>query len=394
MRDHICVVGLQWGDEGKGKIVDTLSGQVDVVVRFQGGGNAGHTVWVDGKKYVTHHIPIGVLHDDVTAVLGNGMVIDPKRYMEEYETLTEDQKSRVRISDRAHLILSRHVKADIEHETSAGKVVFGSTRRGIGPAYQDKYARFGVRVGDLHRPGFFDTVDESDRESLKVFYEANADKITDTVSLLHRLDKGGASIMFEGAQGVLLDIDLGQYPYVTSSHCTMLGVGAGTGFSPRRIKSVIGVVKAYPTRIGTGPFPTFADPVDDEALRQAGSEFGATTGRPRKCGWLDIPALRYAIQVSDVDEIALTKTDILSGRKELPVCIAYELDGRKLGQYPSDTETISRVKPIYEMWSGWEHATMEEMEPFILDLEAMLECPVTMIGCGPDRKDVILRQAW
>jgi len=319
------------------------------------------------------------------------MVIDPSKFMEEFNTLTDDQKSRVKISDRAHLILSRHVEADVQHETSAGKVVFGSTRRGIGPAYEDKYARFGVRVGDLHRKGFIDTVDERDRESLKRFYEVNVNNILDTVALLQKYDRAGASIMFEGAQGVLLDIDFGEYPYVTSSHCTFLGVGPGTGFSPRAIDRVIGVVKAYPTRIGTGPFPTYADPADDEALRQAGNEFGATTGRPRKCGWLDIPALRYAIQISDIDEIALTKTDILSGRKELPVCMAYELDGKKIDYFPSDTEMISRVKPIYEMWPGWEHATMEEMEPFILDLEEVLQCPVSMIGCGPDRKDVIIR---
>lgn len=387
MQEHICLVGMQWGDEGKGKIVDVLSEKADAVARFQGGGNAGHTVWVDNEKYVTHHIPIGVLHDDKIAILGNGMVIDPNRFLEEYYDLTPDQQSRVRVSNRAHLILNKHINSDVHYEETAGKVkMFGSTKRGIGPAYKDKYARFGVRVGDTLRPNFV-VEDSVDAENIRRFLEAVGDKICDTTRLLYDLDNQGASLLFEGAQGVLLDIEFGEYPYVTSSHCTFLGMGPGTGFSPRRVDKVIGVAKAYPTRIGTGPFPSHADPEDDKWLRERGNEFGATTGRPRKCGWLDIPALKFAAEISDIDEIALTKIDVLNGRKTIPVCVAYQLDGRVLDQFPTDTEDLFRVKPVYEQWPGWNDVS--EIRQFVNKLEDAVEREVGFIGNGPDRKDIV-----
>jgi adenylosuccinate synthase len=388
--NHICVIGLQWGDEGKGKVVDVLSHDVNAVVRFQGGGNAGHTVYVDGQKFVLHHIPTGVLHNDVLAILGNGMVIEPKEFLQEYNTLTDDQKSRVRISDRAHLVLQRHLTRDAERENGGKVTKIGTTLRGIGPTYEDKYARFGTRVGDLHREKFWDVLEPTDRNKLQPFYEAIKDKIVDTVSLIHKLDKCGHKILFEGAQGVLLDVDFGQYPFVTSSSCTSLGVGVGSGFSPRKIRRIIGVAKVYPTRVGTGPFPSKASPEDDEWLRQTGKEFGATTGRPRKCGWLDIPALKYAIQVGDVDEIALTKLDILSGRKEIPVCTAYKYKGDLLNDYPSDTQILNEVEPVFEMWPGWQDARRaEDWQPFVERLEGEVDRQVVLVGCGPDRSDIL-----
>ena len=393
MNEHICVVGMQWGDEGKGKIVDTLSKDVDAVARWQGGGNAGHTVYVEGTKFVLHHIPTGILHDNVFGVIGNGMVIEPIQFMQEFNLLTPDQQSRVYISDRAHLTLEKHRNRDVERETAAGGIVIGTTRRGIGPTYEDKYARFGLRTGQLHDLETWNALSPNDRVMLEEFYDATKDLICDTTYFLHQLDKDGMTILFEGAQGVLLDVDFGQYPFVTSSHCTALGAGIGTGFSPRKIGKVIGVVKAYPTRVGTGPFPSMGTPEEDESLRQKGKEFGATTGRPRKCGWLDIPALRFAIKIGDVDEIALTKTDILNGMKEVPVCIAYELPGMEscdgVDFYPTDTKELEQAEPVWDYWPGW--TGYDDMDKFLNRLETELERPVSMVGIGPNRSDIVIR---
>lgn len=396
MGRHICLVGLQWGDEGKGKIVDSLSSQIDAVVRFQGGGNAGHTIWVDSDKFVVHHIPTGVLHDGVLAILGNGMVIDPEGFLEEWSTLDNEQKSRVFISDRAHVTLPEHKRLDISRETGGTSEVIGTTRRGIGPTYEAKFARFGVRVGELLNSEIWETrfaaLPTADRTLLKKFVNAitvPTCRVTDTTSMLWELDDQGKTFLFEGAQGVLLDIDFGQYPFVTSSSCTFLGLGTGTGFSPRKIGRVIGVVKAYPTRIGTGPFPSEGSEAEDEWLREAGHEYGATTGRPRRCGWLDIPALRYAVKVSDVDEIALTKTDILNGYGDIPVCVGYEFNGQVLDFFPSDTKMLDEVRPIYEKWPGW--TGTNDIDAFLSRLETALACPVTMVGHGVDRKDLLVR---
>lgn len=386
MSKHICVVGLQWGDEGKGKITDHLSKNVDAVVRFQGGGNAGHTVYVNGQKYVLHHIPVGILHDNVYfAILGNGMVIEPRAFLEEYKTLTPVQRDKIRISDRAHITLGEHLERDVSRETDRNVTTIGSTRRGIGPTYEDKYARFGLRAGDLRRAETIQKLPLKDREVLIEFYELVGHNIVDTLPLLYDLDRTGCSLLFEGAQGVLLDVDFGQYPYVTSSHCTFLGLGPGTGFSPRKIDRVIGIAKAYPTRVGTGPFPSAAEPEDDEWLRNRGNEYGATTGRPRKCGWLDIPALRYAVRVSDVDEVALTKVDILDDLNVVPVCTGYSFRGVRLCEFPSDTQVLEEVEPIFTQWDN------RSYEDFASRLEVEIGCKVSLIGCGPDRTNIIER---
>lgn len=382
MPEHICLIGLQWGDEGKGKIVDYLSENVHATVRWQGGGNAGHTVYIDGVKHVLHHIPVGVLHDNVLGVLGNGMVIEPKEFIAEYDSLTPDQQSRVRISEGAHIVLPEYLELDNEREDDETQTKIGTTRRGIGPTYEAKYARRGRRVGDLRwRRGSM---------LLEEFYRRVMDKIVNVTDLLYDLDAQGKTILFEGAQGVLLDVDFGQYPYVTSSHCTTLGVGIGTGFSPRKISRVVGVAKAYPTRVGTGPFPSFAGE-EDQALRDAGDEYGATTGRPRFCGWLDIPALRHAIKIGDVDELALTKTDILNGRETIPVCVSYKYDRTDMdGEYLTDTKMLENCEPVYEEWPGWDG--VDGAEPFIQKLEEALGIPVTMVGNGPGREDLIIRE--
>lgn len=385
--NNTCVVGLQWGDEGKGKIVDYLAKDVGAVIRFQGGGNAGHTIWIGRTKYVLHHIPSGVLRDGVLAILGNGMVIDPIEFMEEYNSLTTEQQKRVRISDRAHLVLPKHKERDVERETGAF-VTIGTTRRGIGPAYEDKYARSGVHLGDLHETFFTqNTADLGDEpfDAYLEFYEAVKDKIIDIFPLLRDFDR---PILFEGAQGVLLDVDFGQYPFVTSSHCTPLGVGCGTGFSPRKIDRIIGVAKAYPTRVGTGPFPTAIE--HDEWLREAGSEYGATTGRPRKCGWFDLPALKYAIEVADVDEIALTKLDVLGGQSTINVCVAYQYQGKFLTEFPSSTKVLEKVEPLYRTIPGWNDASnIEEIQPFLSLVQDAVGIPVSYVGYGAGRDELL-----
>lgn len=383
--DHQCLVGLQWGDEGKGKIADRLSLDVDAVVRYQGGANAGHTIFIEGEKHVLHHLPSGVLQPNVLAILANGMVIEPREFMQEYNLLPDYAKANVRVSDRAHLVLPEHLQKDAEREQDKDGTKIGTTLRGIGPTYESKYARFGVRVGDLA-----DREDLLQLEHFKQFFEAVEDKIVDTVVLLEQLHKDDQKILFESAQGVLLDVDFGQYPFVTSSHCTFLGMGPGTGFSPRRIKKVIGVAKCYNTKVGTGPFPSLADPEGDQWLRDRGSEYGATTGRPRACGWLDIPALKYALQISDVDEIAMTKMDILNGLKEVPVCVGYEVDGQLLTDFPSDTETLNRVEPVIEKWPGWNDASdYNQVLPFLQKVMEATKTPVVMIGFGPNRSDIL-----
>lgn len=391
MNENICVVGLQWGDEGKGKIVDHLSKDVHAVVRYQGGGNAGHTVYVDGEKYVLHHIPSGVLRPGIQAILGNGMVIEPKEFLEEYNLLTPEQQSRVLISDRAHLVMPQHLERDVEREEGSFTTI-GTTRRGIGPTYEDKYARCGIRLGDLHEPEFWkgpaSLFGQDNHELYTKFYETVKGQIIDTFPLLRDYDVNELPVLFEGAQGVLLDIDFGQYPYVTSSYCSFLGLGSGSGFSPRAIDRVVGVVKAYPTRIGTGPFPTAIE--DDDWLRKKGDEFGATTGRPRKCGWFDLPALQYAVDVSDVDEIALTKMDIFNGMDQIQVCIAYKYKGKLLTEFPSSTRVLGEVEPMYRSMPGWKDASnLDQLWPFISLVEDTIGVPVTMIGHGVNREDIL-----
>jgi adenylosuccinate synthase len=393
MEKHMAVIGLQWGDEGKGKITDYLSEKVDAVVRYQGGGNAGHTVYIEGKKYVLHHIPTGILHDNVVGILGNGMVIEPKAFLEEYNLLSENQKSRVIISDKAHLTLKRHLDLDVQQETNGQSTIIGTTRRGIGPTYHDKFARRGVRLGDMHWDAFWTNEEISCQRNVMIdFYEAVGERIIDTVPLIHQMHREGKVMLFEGAQGVLLDIDFGQYPFVTSSSCISQGIGPGTGFSSRKVGTVVGVAKAYPTRVGTGPFPSQCNSEDDEALRRKGNEYGSTTGRPRKCGWLDIPALRYAVEVGDVDIIALTKVDILFGRKTIPVCVDYKYEGETLDYFPSDTRILGKVKPIWEEWPGGDNLC--EFERFIQLVQERVGCCVAFVGNGPNRSDLVDRRVF
>ncbi len=390
--ENICVVGLQWGDEGKGKVVDHLSKDVRAVVRFQGGGNAGHTIYINGGKHVLHHIPSGVLRMGILAILGNGMVIEPKGFLEEFNLLTLEQKSRVLISDRAHLVLPQHLDRDKDREEGTF-VTIGTTRRGIGPTYEDKYARSGVRLGDLHedefwKEGWINLFSQADYDLYTEFYNTIKGRIVDTFPLLRDFDQNDVPVLFEGAQGVLLDVDFGQYPYVTSSHCSFLGLGPGSGYSPRAIDRVVGVAKAYPTRVGAGPFPTAIE--DDDWLREKGNEFGATTGRPRKCGWLDLPALQYAVEVSDVDEIALTKLDIFKCMDKVQVCIAYKHKGKILAEFPSSTKVLSEVEPMYRSMPGWKDASnLDELWPLISLIEDTVGIPVTMIGYGVNREDML-----
>ncbi|MFN0058191.1 MAG: adenylosuccinate synthase [Planctomycetota bacterium] len=400
---HLCVVGLQWGDEGKGKIVDVLSAGVDAVVRYQGGANAGHTIYIGDRKHVLHHLPSGILRERNLAVLGNGMVIDPTRLLEEIRLLKPEACQRLFISDRAHVVLPSHTLRDRrrEQEATAGRI--GTTQRGIGPAYEDKYARRGVRIGDLVRPGYIDgplrarlvadgvelDVVESFLAVCRQFVGVLGERVTDTAVLLADLDARSQKLLFEGAQGSLLDVEFGTYPYVTSSSPSFFGLGPGTGFSPRRIDHVLGVTKAYCTRVGEGPFPSELIGAAADELRTAGNEFGATTGRPRRCGWLDLVALEHAIAINDVDSLAVTKADVLVGRPTIPVVVGYRLDGRALPRFPAHIEDLARIEPVLEDWPGWADASPAALAPFLARLTARVKVPVAMLSCGRRRDEIV-----
>jgi len=404
---HICVVGLNWGDEGKGKIVDVLSSGVDAVVRYQGGANAGHTVWIGDEKLVLHHLPMGILHDGVAAVLGNGMVIEPRGLLEEVESVAAGAIDRLWLSERAHLVLPHHVALDRSRETGDGQRI-GTTLRGIGPAYQDKSARAGVRLGDLARPGFIDKrlprhLEERGKgldlpagaidESLELCRELIArlgGRIADTTRFLAERHARGDRFLFEGAQGALLDLDFGTYPFVTSSSPSFLGLGPGTGFSPRRVDHVVGVTKAYWTRVGEGPFPSELHGAEAEALRAAGSEYGATTGRPRRIGWLDLPALRYSLAVNDLDSIALTKADVLSGRTTVPVAVRYRIDGRETDRFPAHPDDLARAEPVLEEWPGWSEVSERALRPFLDRLAESTGVAVSILSTGRRRDETVL----
>lgn len=406
---NICVLGLQWGDEGKGKIVDVLTEGVDAVVRYQGGANAGHTIWIGDVKHVLHHLPSGVLRDEKLAVLGNGMVIEGEALLAELDQLPASVIDRLYLSGRAHLVLPYHRSRDREREEASGEGHrIGTTLRGIGPTYEDKFARRGIRLADLQRPGFFEGGfekwlreaghSETDiQESVRVgqrLYERIGGRILSTERLLRRFDREGKRLLFEGAQGSLLDVDFGTYPYVTSSSPSFLGVGPGTGFSPRRIHHVLGITKVYCTRVGEGPFPTELHGAEAEPLRTAGGEFGATTGRPRRCGWLDIPALRYAVELNDVDSLVLTKCDILTGRATVPVAVAYRRGDETHDEFPVLAEDLEDAVPIYEEWPGWQESTLEAMRPFIAKVEEAVGVPVSIVSTGPRRDEVVLLDPW
>jgi len=370
------LVGSQWGDEGKGKIVDILSEKYEIVARYQGGANAGHTVEIGDKKYVLHLIPSGILRENVICVIGNGVVIDPTALLEEITLLEKNNikvDGRLFISHNAHLIMPYHKLLDSINESGENKI--GTTGRGIGPCYIDKYARKGIKIVDLlNRKILEEKIRENLKEKnnlLKKVYEHAELNVDDIIKQYVEFDKAidkyvkdipvylnnaiseGKSVLLEGAQGALLDVDHGTYPYVTSSSPTSGGACTGTGIPPTKINSVIGIVKAYTTRVGLGPFPTELLDEDGESLRKIGAEFGATTGRPRRCGWLDTALVRYSAMINGITSVALTKLDVLSQFDEIKVCVSYELDNKPLKYFPTDVDRLSKVKPVYKTLPGW-----------------------------------------
>ncbi len=409
------LLGAQWGDEGKGKVVDTITPRYKVVARFQGGPNAGHTLIIDGKKHVLHTIPSGVFRPGIVNLVGNGVVIDPVIFMREVDALKAigiDVKENLRIGRRAHLILPSHRTLDAASEADKGKGKIGSTLKGIGPTYMDKTGRNGLRVGDLERSDLAERYNTLKRkhERLLTLYEGTGVQTTneqewmDAVKRLRELPlvdsehfmdetlRAGHDVLAEGAQGTLLDIDFGTYPFVTSSNTISAGACTGLGVAPQRIGRVIGIFKAYCTRVGSGPFPTELDNDLGESIRQAGGEFGSTTGRPRRCGWLDIPALRYAVMINGVTELAMTKADVLSGMAEVCLCTHYKVNGRMSDRMPYDISTD--IEPIFESMPGWTDSTAIDgrLSAFIERVEQAVGVPVTMVSLGPGREQMVLRE--
>lgn len=380
---NTVLVGAQWGDEGKGKIIDVLTQDVDIVVRYQGGNNAGHTVKIGEDLYILHLIPSGILHPDKICVIGNGVVVDPVALIAEISELEErgiKVEGRLFISDRAHVVFPYHRALDeIREGRLSSKKKIGTTKRGIGPSYADKVSRVGLRIGDLKDPGFSDMLDQRLDEARKVLealggepldkkkilaeYTKAASRtapyVSDTVIILNQAVKEGKSILFEGAQGTMLDIDFGTYPFVTSSNATAGGACTGTGIAPHRIDRVVGVIKAYTTRVGEGPFPTELLDETGELLGREGHEFGATTGRPRRCGWFDAVVARYAAMISGIDFWAMTKLDVLDKIKTLKICAAYECDGKVYDSIPANIRVVERCEPVYEEIEGWQTSTRD-----------------------------------
>ena len=418
------LLGLQWGDEGKGKIVDVLTQNFDIIARFQGGPNAGHTLEFDGIKHVLHTIPSGIFHPNAVNIVGNGVVIDPIIFKKELDNLQKfklDIKTKLLISRKAHLILPTHRLLDAASEASKGKAKIGSTLKGIGPAYMDKTGRNGMRVGDLefvdwkekyralankHEAmiNFYDVEIEYDLADLEVeFYKAVEElkKLTfiDSEEYLFKVQKEGKRILAEGAQGSMLDIDFGTYPYVTSSNTTAAGACTGLGIAPNKIGRVLGIFKAYSTRVGSGPFPTELFDEDGATMGRVGNEFGSTTGRPRRCGWLDLVALKYAVQINGVTELIMMKADVLSGFEKIKVCTAYNYKGSEITHLPYNIEQ-ENVSPIYTEMSGWAQDLTaitssgnipENLNVYIKFLEKELEVPITIVSVGPDRTQTIHR---
>ena len=408
------IVGLQWGDEGKGKIVDLVAKNYDIVVRSQGGHNAGHTVVIGDKKYALHLMPSGILNPNAVNVIANGVVVSPAKIIEEMEKFG-DMKGRLFISDKASMLLNHHAEIDQAREKLRGKNAIGTTGRGIGPAYADKINRTGLRIGDLldiekavlkledyfeMNKGYFDYlgVNIPTSEKLKTELQGYQDKIgeliTDTTKYLW--DNINKNILLEGAQATLLDIDHGTYPFVTSSNTIASGALTGSAIPPKQLKKVTGIAKAYATRVGNGPFPTEDLGKDGDYIREKGFEFGTTTGRPRRCGWFDAVAGKYAVTLNSCDEIALMKLDVLDGLKEIKVCVAYEKDGKKLDYFPTD---LDGVTPIYETFAGWEGSEgvtewdklPKNAQNYILELEKMAGCKIKYIATGPERDATVIR---
>ncbi len=421
---NLVVIGAQWGDEGKGKIVDILARDADVVVRYQGGSNAGHTVINSRDTFVFHLIPSGILYRGTLCVIGNGVVVDPAALIEEMDRL---QSKGVRIgrnfaiSQRAHLILPYHKAIDKASEQSKGVRRIGTTGRGIGPSYADKMARIGIRMGDLLNPPLFKKkleenlveinwllerlhkVETFQLEKVFVQYMGYADRlkgyIADTTTMLNKTIEAGRTVLFEGAQGTHLDIDFGTYPYVTSSSAAAGGACTGTGVGPTKIDAVMGVAKAYTTRVGSGPFPTELSDEVGGGLQERGKEFGSTTGRPRRCGWFDGVILRHATQVNGLTSLAVTKLDVLDGCKELKLCTGYRYNGKVLRDMPADLQVLTESQPIYETMKGWTASTTgatkyrqlpAEAKRYLDRIEQLAGCPIDMISTGSKRDQTIV----
>jgi len=422
MADNLLVVGLQWGDEGKGKVIDALCEDYDIVVRFQGGANAGHTVQIDDEKFVLHLIPSGILHRGKTCVIGNGVVVDPECLVEEIDALEARgiPVSDLIISDRAHVVLSYHKLLDGLLEEALADKKIETTRRGIGPCYADKAARCGLRLVEMMQPdrlrerlqhllslknreltGVYG-IEPLDFEQLYEECRGHAERlrpyVRDSLPIIHRALKDGRPILLEGAQGTMLDINFGTYPYVTSSNVSAGGATVGTGIPPGRIDRVLGVVKAYCSRVGGGPFPTEQDNEIGWAMRERGREYGSTTGRPRRCGWLDGVALRHAVAINGADAIALMLLDVLSEFPELQICSAYKLDGEILDDFPADADTLARVEPVYEKFEGWQceissAKRLDELpraaRQYVAAVEQIAQTPVEMVSVGPERDQIV-----
>jgi adenylosuccinate synthase len=421
---NLCVLGAQWGDEGKGKIVDLLTPHFGVVARYQGGHNAGHTVYVNGRKFVLHLIPSGMLHDGVICLIGNGVVVDPHALFAEVDELAGlgvDVTGRLFVSDKAHLILPYHRELDLLSEARRGERKIGTTSRGIGPAYEDKIGRRGVRVGDLRDTSddgplvgaVRENVDARNRlvgntemkwqtvvADLRVMWSRLEPFVADVSLLLNDALAKGTRVMFEGAQGTLLDIDHGTYPYVTSSNAVAGGACTGLGVGPRAINAVLGVTKAYTTRVGEGPLPTELLGEMGQRLRDTGQEYGASTGRPRRCGWYDAVAVRYAVRINGLDALALTKLDVLDGIETLEICTAYRCGDTVLTEMPADTAQLAKCTPVYESLPGWSQPTRgvtryEDLPPearaYIARLEEVSGVPAAVVSTGSERDHTIIR---
>jgi len=428
MSENIVVLGCQWGDEGKGKVVDRLAENVELVIRFQGGANAGHTVRIGDETFILHLLPSGILREGVECLLGGGVVVDPWILCEEFDTLAArsiDAESRCNISGSAHLVMPYHKRLEELRELGLNRKSIGTTGRGIGPAYEDKMARMGVRVCDLTRPDdalrrlIIEKTLRANRllaerhEAAPLASEALADeivgfahrlrpRIVSSFAFLEDVREGRKRTLLEGAQGTLLDVDLGTFPYVTSSSCAIGGAMTGTGLSPKHLGKIVGVFKAYCTRVGNGPFPSELHGDGAEELRKRGKEFGATTGRPRRCGWFDAVAARYAAEVNGLDEIVMTKLDVLSGMEKIDVAVAYEIDGERREMFTNWTEELGRAQAIYEQHDGWD-ADLSKLENFkdfpaetrayVRRIEELVRVPIRVVCTGPGRDRWVERSA-
>ncbi len=422
---NVAIIGAQWGDEGKGKIVDLFTHDADIIVRFQGGNNAGHTLVVDGKKTVLHLVPSGALHPGKLCVIGNGVVVDSEVLLKEIAGLKQNgwllDDASLRISEEAHLIMPYHKAIDQARERLRGEGMIGTTGRGIGPAYEDKVARIGIRFIDLLEEETFQEKLRRNIEEKNIYlkailkekaldfnkihdrYSGYREKlktyVTDTGLLLDREMRAGKRVLFEGAQGTLLDVDHGTYPFVTSSNTVAGGVSSGTGVGPRHIHQVIGISKAYTTRVGSGPFPTELHGSEGEILKREGIEFGATTGRPRRCGWFDAVAVRHAVRISGITGLALTKLDVLTGFKKIPMCVAYRYDGKVHEEFPASIRAMQSAQPILEEMDGWDTPLTAvrrfsdlpaNAQKYVRRIEKILETEVILVSVGPDREQTVM----